>query len=133
MGFFSFMTADTNRSINNCYSGKGVFPVYVIQPKGLPVILEESYDGYGDFGSRDIFALILAWNAPQLVVGNDSVDRDLGHAIFYKLAINGEIIPMKYPPKFSEDPNRSYDSLPPSIESNDQGFFWDEEEDELEL
>lgn len=64
MGFFSFMTADTNKSITNVHSRYGALPVAVLIPKeyGGGYIEERSYDGYGEFGGCDVYDLIADWN-----------------------------------------------------------------------
>jgi hypothetical protein len=46
MGFFSWKTCDTNRSIANAYSDELTFDVYMITPDGR-VFHETYYDGYG--------------------------------------------------------------------------------------
>lgn len=60
MGFFSWKTSDTNRSISNIYSSKGSFPVYVLIPQefGGGYIEERNYEGYGEFGGVDVYALV---------------------------------------------------------------------------
>lgn len=57
MGFFSFKTSDTKKSIPNMSSNKGTFPVHMITEDGQ-VFTEEEYEGYGVFGGRDIYTLI---------------------------------------------------------------------------
>jgi hypothetical protein len=52
MGFFSWMTQDTDKSIANNYSGRDTFPVDMIDDKGN-VYHEDSYEGYGVFGGKD--------------------------------------------------------------------------------
>ena len=46
MGFFSWITQDTNKSISNCHSYKGSFTVYLLDNRGN-VWEEFFYDGYG--------------------------------------------------------------------------------------
>lgn len=53
MGFFSYITVDTNRSISNKYSNRGVFTVYLIDNEGNKW-REDAYEGYGIFGGKDI-------------------------------------------------------------------------------
>ncbi|MCP3675180.1 MAG: hypothetical protein GY829_12015, partial [Gammaproteobacteria bacterium] len=56
MGFFSWITSDTNESIINIHSvDNKARPVYLIQPKGRAAIEEREYDGYGIFGDTDAF------------------------------------------------------------------------------
>lgn len=54
MGFFSFKTADTKRSIFNSFTGK-CKTVYLLQPNGEPPIKEDAYEGYGVFGGVDCY------------------------------------------------------------------------------
>ena len=64
MGFFSWKTADTKRSIANRYSEEETFPVVLIAPDGRKWI-EESYEGYGVFGGKDIYELIAELNGKK--------------------------------------------------------------------
>ena len=61
MGFFSFKTTDTNRSISNVYSSKGAFKVVMVDSHGEEYV-EDNYKGYGIFGGQDIFILIAEMN-----------------------------------------------------------------------
>ena len=61
MGFFSWKTSDTQKSISNSYSCRGTFPVYMITEDGQ-VFLEEEYEGYGQFGGKSVYALIEEMN-----------------------------------------------------------------------
>ena len=57
MGFFSFMTQDTERSISNRYSARGTFKVIMSDDKGNHYV-EHNYDGYGVFGGKDYYELV---------------------------------------------------------------------------
>ena len=57
MGFFSFITNDSKRSV---IIGQKV-NIYLIDNKGN-VYTEEQYDGYGEFGGKDIFILFAEMN-----------------------------------------------------------------------
>ena len=74
MGFFSFMTADTNKSIHNVYSRKGALPVALLFPKEFHGGNAEEYfyEGYGKFGEQeyDVFELIVDWNYRYYEVAN---------------------------------------------------------------
>ena len=61
MGFFSFITNDTNKSIMNNCSDFETETVYLIDDKGNSW-METSYEGYGVFGGKDIFQLFAEMN-----------------------------------------------------------------------
>ena len=61
MGFFSWNTQDTNKSICNAYSGKKTFIVYMMDNKGN-VWKEKDYQGYGEFGGKDFYELLAEMN-----------------------------------------------------------------------
>ena len=54
MGFFSFLTQDTNLSIANKHSSQWTFPVYMHDANGN-VWEEDDYEGYGVFGGMDYY------------------------------------------------------------------------------
>lgn len=64
MGFFSWITSDTERSVSNIHSDRGAFPVYVLIPGefGGGAIRESEYGGYGIFDGKDIYDLVAEWN-----------------------------------------------------------------------
>ena len=62
MGFFSWKTSDTGRSIANEYQdAREVFTVFMHDDKGK-VWIEESYGGYGVFGGKDYYELLAEMN-----------------------------------------------------------------------
>ena len=62
MGFFSWKTNDTNRSIGNVYGDTSkVFTVYMKDDKGNTWI-ENDYEGYGEFGGKDFYELVAEMN-----------------------------------------------------------------------
>lgn len=61
MGFFSWETQDTKRSIANKHSIRKPFVVYMHDNKGN-VYREENYEGYGDFGGKDFYKLMAEMN-----------------------------------------------------------------------
>lgn len=79
MGFFSWKTADTNRSIYNVHTNK-CKPVYLLQPDGQAPIFEPAYDGYGVFGDVDACYWLGKINLPADVVATATDDeiRDYG-------------------------------------------------------
>ena len=61
MGFFSWITEDTGRSIVNAYSGLETFKVIMTDDKGNQFV-EEDYEGYGEFGGKDYHELLSEMN-----------------------------------------------------------------------
>ena len=61
MGFFSFKTMDTNRSIVNNYSELPTFKVVMTDDKGQQWV-ERDYCGYGVFGGKDYYELVAEMN-----------------------------------------------------------------------
>lgn len=62
MGFFSWKTNDTNKSIGNRYGDPDkVFTVYMKDDKGN-VWAEDAYEGYGQFGGKDFYELVAEMN-----------------------------------------------------------------------
>ena len=57
MGFFSWMTQDTGRSIANAHSKRPTFKVIMTDDKGNQWV-ESNYGGYGEFGGKDYYALL---------------------------------------------------------------------------
>lgn len=74
MGFFSWKTQDTNRSISNTYSDYGTFTVYMHDNIGN-VWKESNYQGYGIFGGKDFYELLAHMNGLQT--------RDEGITLFF--------------------------------------------------
>ena len=61
MGFFSWNTMDTDRSIPSQYSNRKTFRVQMMDNKGN-VFTEDSYEGYGVFGGKDFYELLAEMN-----------------------------------------------------------------------
>ncbi len=61
MGFFSWKTMDTDKSISNDYSSRGTFRVQMMDDKGN-VWTEDNYEGYGVFGGKDYYELLAGMN-----------------------------------------------------------------------
>jgi hypothetical protein len=61
MGFFSWKTQDTNKSIANHWSTRSTFKVYMLDDKGN-VWEEQDYNGYGEFGGKDYYELLAEMN-----------------------------------------------------------------------
>lgn len=61
MGFFSWKTSDTKRSICNNSSTRKPFTVHMITKDGQ-IFTEHDYEGYGEFGGKDIYVLAAEMN-----------------------------------------------------------------------
>lgn len=77
MGFFSWKTIDTNKSISNAYSEFGTFKVVMSDNKGNKWI-EENYEGYGVFGGKDYYQLLAEMNNAEGLTGDVDNDRQIG-------------------------------------------------------
>ena len=64
MGFFSWNTSDTQRSIANNYSKRGTFKVHMVTKDGR-AYTEENYEGYGEFGGKDFYELLAELNGKK--------------------------------------------------------------------
>lgn len=65
MGFFSWRTQDTDRSIANTYSNRKPFRVEMMDDKGN-VWSEDNYEGYGEFGGKDYYELLAEMNGVEI-------------------------------------------------------------------
>lgn len=61
MGFFSWKTQDTDRSIPSHCSDRKTFTVHMHDNKGN-VWTEKNYEGYGEFGGKDFYELLAEMN-----------------------------------------------------------------------
>lgn len=84
MGFFSWKTSNTNKSISNAHSERGAFPVVMVSPTGERWV-EENYDGYGKFGGKDFYELLAELNGGE--------DRGDGIDIYFDKEVKDIIYP----------------------------------------
>ncbi len=123
MGFFSWKTNDTKRSIANQYSSRSTFTVYMRDNKGN-VWVEEDYDGYGEFGGKDYYELLAEMN------GLES-DRNAGISLQFDSGREDIIFPALF-----ELDTSSWETHRGQEPKNcpAQGYFYcdDEEDDEDE-
>jgi hypothetical protein len=120
MGFFSWMTQDTGRSIPSSYSSRDTFSVTMTDDKGNQWT-ENNYEGYGEFGGKDYYELLSEMN------GGPS-DRDEGIRMAFEGNPSGYNPNVKHP-NLSEDPNWKWrNEIPDSCP--DQGYFYSNDEDE---
>lgn len=120
MGFFSWKTSDTNRSICNAFSEREVFKVTMLLPTGEK-FTEHNYQGYGDFGGKDFFDAVYDINRHNPVfsevIGSDVSDRLKGVAIAFDY--DGALLP-----KLVEDENLAWEDVQDSEDCDYQGYFY---------
>ena len=107
MGFFSWITQDTDESIANLFSNRKTFSVTMTDNKGR-TWTEKDYKGYGVFGGKDYYELLDEMNG-----GNGDRDRGID------LAFGDE--PFKAP-SLSRC-GAYYDGVEPD-RCPDQGYFY---------
>ena len=100
MGFYSWITQDTNRSISNVHSGRPTFRVHMIDNEGN-VWTEDNYEGYGVFGGKDFFELLAEMNCFES-------DRDIGIDIYCNWEPN-----TFYSPTLAENKDCEWIGTPP--------------------
>jgi len=83
MGFFSWLTSDTKKSIANHFSTRSTFPVYMITEDGR-IFFEKDYEGYGVFGGKDIHVLSAEMNGYK-----GETDEDTRMLFFDKMWVRG--------------------------------------------
>jgi hypothetical protein len=135
MGFFSWNTQDTNKSIANHYSTRRTFKVYMIDDKGNKWE-EDNYDGYGVFGGKDYFELLAEMNGVldrEIVSLEGEAYTDYMRGRGIELAFHNN--PSGYAtegvlyPNLTENANWPYDKSGPES-CNEQGFFYGDEENQ---
>ena len=112
MGFFSWKTQDTNKSIPNIeQSTRDTFTVYMRDDRGN-VWKEEAYSGYGDFGGKDYYELLAEMNG----LGSD---RDAGMNLAFDRERNSDA---RWP-ALTENIDAKVTGKP--RDCRDQGVFYD--------
>ncbi len=109
MGFFSWITQDTNKSIPNSFSKKKTFKVYMHDNKGN-VWEEKDYEGYGEFGGKDFYVLLAEMN------GLES-DREKGIDLAFD-----KTKPCLFP-NLTQNKKWKYTKHPPE-DCGSQGYFY---------
>jgi hypothetical protein len=119
MGFFSWITQDTKKSIPSIYSSREPFPVTMTDDKGNKWT-ENEYEGYGEFGGKDYYELLSEMNG-------GASDRSEGIRMAFDGHNNGYNPNVKHP-NLSENPNWVWrNEIPEGCP--DQGFFYSDSED----
>ena len=137
MGFFSWKTMDTDKSIANHWSNRSTFPVDMIDDKGN-VYHEDNYEGYGVFGGKDYYVLLAEMNG---LTRDESIEdlekrddelRSRGIDLSFKDNSSGEHTPGVLYPNLVEDADGwSYDSRGPES-CPDQGYFYGDDDEQEE-
>lgn len=86
MGFFSWITQDTKKSIANIHSERETFTVYLKDNKGN-YWKEDAYQGYGVFNGKDFYQLLAEMNSDKCELSGDiEKDRNEGIRIFFGIS-----------------------------------------------
>ena len=130
MGFFSWKTQDTDKSIANEYSNRKTFRVQMIDNKGN-VWTESEYDGYGRFGGKDFYELLAEMNGfTSDKTGDEYTDEARGEGITLAFDGNGSGVGTEgvyYPNLVEQAKGWVYEMAGPDS-CDYQGYFYDEED-----
>ena len=131
MGFFSWKTQDTDKSIANEYSNRKTFRVQMIDNKGN-VWTEDNYDGYGRFGGKDFYELLAEMNGFQSdKTGDEYTDEARGFGIslaFSKDNHSGVGTEGVYYPNLIEQSRGWVYEMGGPDNCEFQGYFYDDED-----
>jgi hypothetical protein len=131
MGFFSWNTMDTDKSIANQYSNRKTFRVQMIDNKGN-VWTEDDYEGYGRFGGKDYYELLAEMNGfTSDKTGDEYIDEARGFGIdlaFSKNNGSGVGTEGVYYPNLVEQANGWVYEMAGPDSCDYQGYFYDEED-----
>ena len=130
MGFFSWKTCDTERSVPNVYASgsdlgesRQAFTIYLLSPDGNH-IQEDAYEGYGVIGGVDVFVWWGKQNHPEECEGlTDDEIRVKVFSFERSNGTNGGVTNCKFPIKIAEHPV-DYDSVGESENCEFQGYFY---------
>jgi hypothetical protein len=130
MGFFSWNTQDTDRSIANEHSNRKTFRVQMMDNKGN-VWTEDNYDGYGRFGGKDYYELLAEMNGfTSDKTGDEYTDEARGEGISLAFDGNGSGVGTEgvyYPNLVEQAKGWRYEMAGPDS-CDFQGYFYDEED-----
>jgi hypothetical protein len=130
MGFFSWRTQDTDKSIANKWSARDTFRVQMMDDKGN-VWTEDSYDGYGEFGGKDYYELLAEMNG--ITANNPDELRGKGIELAFSKNNHSGVGTegVLYPNLVEMAEGWRYDPMGPDS-CEDQGFFYDDETEETD-
>lgn len=117
MGQFSWLDCITNEQIID-NKRRDVF-VLIPAEFGGGHILEQYYDGYGNFGGCDVYALVARWNRADLCNGDTEHDREIGIDI---ACYDEDNEALKYPIKITHDAGAIYEECAFSPADPNQGW-----------
>ena len=126
MGYFSWITSDTDESIAARRSERPTKTVYLLSPDGKH-LREDDYEGFGVFGGTDAFVWWMRHNKPEEC--GDSTAEEIrrmffanGSKIYHET--NGGRENCEFPIKLASKP-ADYDSVDASVACPEQGYFYD--------
>ena len=131
MGFFSWRTQDTDRSIANKYSNRKTFPVVMIDNKGNKWV-EQDYEGYGVFGGKDYYELLAEMNGVEIdkdIENYEDKMRAAGISLAFSKGNHSGVGTegVYYPNLIEKADGWVYEMAGPDS-CPDQGYFYDEDE-----
>ena len=130
MGFFSWNTMDTDKSIANEHSNRKTFRVQMMDNKGN-VWTEDNYEGYGRFGGKDYYELLAEMNGfTSDKTGDEYTDEARGFGIDIAFKDNGSGVGTEgvYYPNLVEQANGWVYEMSGPDSCDYQGYFYDEED-----
>ncbi len=130
MGFFSWNTQDTDKSIANQYSNRKTFRVQMMDNKGN-VWTEDDYEGYGVFGGKDYYELLAEMNGfTSDKTGEAYTDEARGFGIDLAFKGNGSGVATEgvYYPNLVEQADGWVYEMGGPDSCDFQGYFYDEED-----
>ena len=133
MGFFSWRTQDTDKSIANNYSIRDTFKVQMMDNKGN-VWTEDNYEGYGVFGGKDFYELLAEMNGVEIDKDIENYEdklRAAGISLAFSKGNNSGVGTegVYYPNLVEKADGWVYEmSGPDNCEF--QGFFYDDEDED---
>jgi len=130
MGFFSWNTMDTDKSIANEHSNRKTFRVQMMDNKGN-VWTEDNYEGYGRFGGKDFYELLAEMNGfTSDKTGDEYTDEARGFGIDIAFKDNGSGVGTEgvYYPNLVEQANGWVYEMAGPDSCDYQGYFYDEED-----